>query len=247
MIRARIIALVLGFVLQAKTTPVTANAQGWYMLYPPFTRESGGVDANAPIPSWIQGSAFDSAVDCERARQQFAQDLRADTPDKIAELARRRAMFDVLNAPNIPDRERMLGKLETHYRRRLEEGAKARTEKAAVESMLGAVCISAADPRSRAEAAMTDSGWTLTAIKEIGASTVGWVAMIAFCALSLTPWRLLLCRAGASGVVVRPRPATAMRATSCPTRSGTVTMFCPLASSVSRAITTSAVTSILRC
>ena len=42
---------------------------GWYLMTPPLYKE--GANWNAPLSDWSISKSFDSAADCEQARQQL--------------------------------------------------------------------------------------------------------------------------------------------------------------------------------
>jgi hypothetical protein len=53
---------------------------GWYLLLPPGQTGGGGdvvVDAEAPIGRWKSSHAYDSAAECERAKESMLKSLGA--------------------------------------------------------------------------------------------------------------------------------------------------------------------------
>jgi hypothetical protein len=63
------VALVIAFL------PMTASAQGWYLIEPPLNA-TGDLDAARPIAEWKPLRSFDSALACESTREDVTSDLR---------------------------------------------------------------------------------------------------------------------------------------------------------------------------
>jgi len=62
---------------------------GWYLMIPPFVKDPSGVivgpEQSAPIGQWRVMKSFDSAADCERAKdQEPTEQIRAGQQLKLS-------------------------------------------------------------------------------------------------------------------------------------------------------------------
>ena len=65
-------AVFMTFVGVVLTAQAGTSAQGWYLVHPPHVVGPPWVDESAPMSEWIHYATFDTAVECERARQAAA-------------------------------------------------------------------------------------------------------------------------------------------------------------------------------
>jgi hypothetical protein len=69
-----------------RCSPLIAGlALGWYLMLPPIVSEKGktGVGVNRPLREWRVEHAFDSAQNCEAAREQGARERRPPLESEI--------------------------------------------------------------------------------------------------------------------------------------------------------------------
>jgi hypothetical protein len=103
-----IVRVLLATVLYASlAVPIFAEAAGWVLIRPPLD-ENGNLIRNAPVNSWGQASAFDSATQCEQQRmaeingwKSWLDDPQADLKGWLREFVRQQWMnsvFDPLHA-----------------------------------------------------------------------------------------------------------------------------------------------------
>ena len=133
----------LGFVL-----PGSASAEGWYLMYPPIKAgEPLGPDLKAPLSDWEQYAVFDSGKACQNDQLLLWSEINARDEAGIDAawdhyVVSREALFKRLS----PDQfEVELKRAREVVRRQAiwwqEQSPLLR------ERLLGARCISVADPR----------------------------------------------------------------------------------------------------
>ena len=51
---------------------------GWYLMTPPLHSPGGELELDAPIARWRSAHAYDSANECEKAREAFVKSTRGE-------------------------------------------------------------------------------------------------------------------------------------------------------------------------
>ena len=136
-------AIVLVGALMLVALPGAAGAEMWVLAYPPLTAGSTTPNVSAPLPEWTLWQLFPSQSGCEEHRTLWQMVIKAEDEEKVR-AAGRRAVF----AQGIPSPSANMDALEAAGRRWVvETGTKLRGDKGAMNQVLVAQCVSAADPR----------------------------------------------------------------------------------------------------
>jgi hypothetical protein len=51
---------------------------GWYLMTPPLRSPGGELEPDAPIARWRSAHAYDSAGECEKARESFVKSTKSE-------------------------------------------------------------------------------------------------------------------------------------------------------------------------
>ncbi len=123
--------------------PATASAEVWSLAYPPLTTGTTTPNLKAPLPEWTLWFVFKSESACQEQKALWQMVVKAEDEESIRN-AGRRAVF----ARGIPPPSANMDALEEGARRWVREtGTKLRKDKGALNQILVAECIAAADPR----------------------------------------------------------------------------------------------------
>jgi len=123
--------------------PCVATAQMWSLTYPPLTPGSTNPNPNAPLPEWMLWQLFPTESGCEEPRAFWQLVIKAEDDESIRTAGRRAVFIRGIPPPNAD-----MDALEAAARRWVvDTGAKLRQDKGAMNQVLAARCVSAADPR----------------------------------------------------------------------------------------------------
>jgi hypothetical protein len=53
---------------------------GWYLMTPPLRSPGGDLEPDAPIARWRSAHAYDSAAECEKAKESFVKSAKHEAP-----------------------------------------------------------------------------------------------------------------------------------------------------------------------
>jgi hypothetical protein len=136
----RLVALCAAVVI---ALPCVAYAEMWSLAYPPLRAGTTTPDQSAPLPEWTLWQLFPTESRCEEHRALWLMVVKAQDDESIR-AAGRRAVF----AQGIPPPNANMDALEEAGRRWVvDTGAKLRKDVGAMNQVLIARCVSAADPR----------------------------------------------------------------------------------------------------